>query len=250
MGYGIRACACTSAGRIRRNNEDSFVLNRVLCEPPEESPEQSVQAQGKGLQWYAVFDGMGGEAYGERASFAAAQVLHREGTRLRFGQVKENLEALAGRMNSAVCKEIGMDVGGCTMAVALIRGHRLYTAHAGDSRLYLFREDSLLRLTRDHTVVRKDRGREHRSHMLLRYLGGSWSDGELCEVSGEAQLLKAGDRILVCSDGLTDMVSDGGILKRLREEMDTQACAQALVKDALDAGGRDNVTVVLADVME
>ena len=249
MGYGIRSCACTSAGRVRRNNEDSFVLNRMLCVPPEEQPEQTAQAQAGGMQWYAVFDGMGGEAYGERASFAAAQLLHRQGWRLRFGPVPACIQKLAQQMNDAVCQAVGTDMGGCTLALALIRGGRLYAAHAGDSRIYLFRENGLVRLTKDHTMVRRDRGKEHRSHMLLRYLGGSWGDGELCEVSGQGIRLKPGDRILICSDGLTDMVSDAGILRQLRVIQGTQECAQALLQDALAAGGRDNVTVVLADVM-
>ena len=248
MGYSIRACARTSAGRIRRNNEDSCVLTRVLCAPPEEEPEQAAQVQASGLQWYAVFDGMGGEAYGERASFAAAQVLHQEGWKLRFGQAPEGMQRLAERMNGAVCQAVGTDMGGCTLALALIRGRRLYTAHAGDSRIYLFRDNHLVRLTRDHTVIRRDRGKERRSHMLLRYLGGSWTDGELCEVGDQAWVLEPGDRILICSDGLTDMVSDGGSLRRLRAGKNTEESAQALLEDALAAGGRDNVTVVLADV--
>ncbi len=250
MGFSIRSCACTSAGRIRRNNEDSFVLNRVLCAPPEDEPEQTANAQSGGLQWYAVFDGMGGEAYGEKASFAAAGTLRRYGWRLGFGPASGSIQKLARRMNDAVCQAVGMDMGGCTMALALIRGRRLYAAHAGDSRIYLFRNNGLTRLTKDHTVVRHDRGKERRSHMLLRYLGGSWDTEELCEVYDQEIGLEPGDRILICSDGLTDMVSDAEILRRLRMQQDTQEAAQALLKDALAAGGRDNITVVLADVVQ
>ena len=245
--------ACSSAGRMRENNEDSFVLNRLLCAPPQEKPEQSASATGSGLQWYAVFDGMGGELYGERASFAAARALLHEGWKLRLGNAENKLRALSHILNDAVLRELNGERGGCTMAVALLRGKTLYAAHAGDSRIYLYRADTLIRLTQDHTQKAvlwsygKRGKKEHlRSHVLMRYLGSDWMGGDLCETSQTN--LRKGDRILICSDGLTDMVDDAQILRRLSAECDCQSTAEALKKDALEKGGRDNITIVLTDV--
>ena len=247
----VSAYACSSAGRVRENNEDSFVLGRILCAPPQEKPEQSAEGEGRGLQWYAVFDGMGGELYGERASYAAAQTLCREGWKLGFGNGAQALQKLARRMNGAVLQAVGGERGGCTMAVALLRGRTLYAAHAGDSRIYLYRGGALTCLTRDHTQQAMLRGKgggmgRLRSHVLMRYLGGEWVAGDVCEVSQSE--LCAGDRLLICSDGLTDMVEDAQILRRLAGEGGCRAAADALLADALERGGRDNVTIMLADV--
>lgn len=245
----IRAFACSTQGRVRLNNEDSFTLNTVAGRDPAQYPEQEAQAQPmRHTQWYGVFDGMGGEQCGEAASRAAAAALASRGRLLRLGRVGKRLDGLTQALSRSVAKALGDARGGCTMAVALLRGRRLWTSHAGDSRVYLYqtRERRMTLLTRDHTLAEllKKGGRGRRSHTLTRYLGGEDTQGV---VSGPYRL-SPGDRVLICSDGLTDMVSDTGLFARLHAQASTEDTARALLQDAMERGGRDNATVLLLDV--
>ena len=245
----IRAFACSTQGRVRLNNEDSFTLNTVAGRDPAQYPEQEAQAQPtRHTQWYGVFDGMGGEQCGEAASRAAAATLASRGRLLRLGSVGKRLDGLTRTLNLSVVRALGDAQGGCTMAVAILRGHRLWTTHAGDSRVYLYqaRERQMTLLTRDHTLaelLKKGAGRR-RSHTLTRYLGGEDVQGV---VSGPYRL-SPGDRVLICSDGLTDMVSDTCLFARLHSHSSTEDTARALLRDAMERGGRDNATVLLLDV--
>lgn len=245
----ICAFACSTQGKIRLNNEDSFTLNTMAGRDPAQYPEQEAQAQPmRHTQWYGVFDGMGGEQCGEAASRAAAATLASRGRLLRLGRVGKRLDGLTQALNRSVSRALGDARGGCTMAVALMRGRRLWTSHAGDSRVYLYqvRERQMTLLTRDHTLAEllKKGGGGRRSHTLTRYLGGEEAQGV---VSGPYRLLP-GDRVLICSDGLTDMVSDTGLFARLHAQASTVDTARALLQDAMESGGRDNATVLLLDV--
>jgi serine/threonine protein phosphatase PrpC len=143
---------------------------------------------------------------------------------------------------------------GTTLTAALIRDRTLMVAHLGDSRAYLLHDDRLTQLTSDHSwvgeMIRRGEitaaqaaNHPHRS-VITRALGTDLDvDPEMVEVS-----LAAGDRVLLCSDGLTGMVDDDGIAQVMQQGLDSQATAQALVDAALANGGEDNVTVVVVDV--
>ena len=143
----VYGSACSTAGLVRQRNEDSFTLMRQAFPPGE--TKASLRWQGW-LTWCAVMDGMGGERLGDAASRAAAKALARQGGRLRWGKPARAADALVRRMNDAVRRTLGGQRGGTTLALAFLRGGRLYTCHAGDSRIYLLRDGALTRLTRDH----------------------------------------------------------------------------------------------------
>jgi protein phosphatase len=142
---------------------------------------------------------------------------------------------------------------GTTLTAAISVGADLFLFHVGDSRVYLLRQGDLHRLTRDHTLAQAlaDAGRiapdevstHHARHILTKFIGGHGG-----RVDAEVQhfALADGDRLLLCTDGLTEMVADDQIADVLRRVEDADAACQALIDLALEGGGRDNVTVVLA----
>lgn len=256
MKYRVSSAAYSSQGKVRTNNEDSFVLFKKLCEPPEQTLSQSLSLESNSyFQWYGVFDGMGGEESGEIASFAAAEMFHQKGGMFCAGSAARQFPRLVDKLNEAVVRKLNGADGGCTMAAAFICGKRLYAVHVGDSRVYLFRGKELTRLTSDHTpadqVYYRGKGRKsqkivRRSHMLYRYLGETVRP-VICDVSQAIRLCE-GDRILICSDGLSDMVEDRRIFSRLCQMEPPDVTARMLHDDAMESGGIDNTTVLMIDI--
>ena len=219
--------AGSDVGRHRENNEDAFVAAPPL---------------------YAVCDGMGGAAAGEVASELAARTLAEA---VAAGHPLAEAVALANRAvheRAGARRELaGM---GSTLTAMLVRGERAELAHVGDSRAYLLRDGVLRQLTEDHSLVgelvREGRlsagdaaGHPYRN-VLTRVLGTD----EAVAVDRLETDLRAGDVVLLCTDGLTGMVGDDDIA-RLLAAPDPQQAADDLVAAALAAGGLDNVTVVV-----
>jgi protein phosphatase len=142
---------------------------------------------------------------------------------------------------------------GTTLTMAYSVGEHLFLVHVGDSRAYLWRRGEMTRLTRDHTVAQAlaDAGqispeevRTHsRRHVLTSYLGGH--RGKI-QADVRWARLEDGDRLLLCSDGLTDMLEDDAILEVLNRREDSKHAVDVLLDKALQAGGKDNITVIVA----
>jgi protein phosphatase len=207
-----------------------------------------------------VADGVGGAAAGEVASATAAYVV----TALHLADpAADALELLARAARSAheqlragTAADPARSGMGTTLTALLTDGSQVALGHLGDSRAYRLRGGTLTRLSRDHTFVQTlvDRGvvtaEEARRHpqrnVVLEVLTGERpSRPDLGPVD-----LAPGDRVLLCSDGLTDLVDDDLIAARLADAVDPEAVAVALVDEALAAGGIDNVTCLVADVVE
>lgn len=200
-------------------------------------------------------DGMGGHAAGEVASGLAADTVvaavAREGHALA-----EALYGAHGAVLQATEEGRGAPGMGTTCVACRLQAGELEVAWVGDSRAYLFREGALRSLSRDHSYVQGlvDAGvldaaaaaRHPERHVLARCIGG----GALArdEVDSHRLAVAAGDRVLLCSDGLTDELDDDGIAALLGRYPEDHAAVEALIEAALAAGGRDNVTVVVATV--
>jgi len=152
--------------------------------------------------------------------------------------------------------EVGHKGMGATVVVALLRDGRAYAANMGDSRLYLFRKGRLSQRSRDHSVVS---GLLRRGEIDAEEAASHDAQGEITRYVGmeeEGQphvksfMLKKGDRLLLCTDGLTGAISDKAIAKILKGQADPQAACQALVAGANAAGGHDNITAVVVDWLE
>jgi protein phosphatase len=258
-------------GLVRTTNEDHFLTLRfgrsfVALEtnlPAGLSPERFAET-GYGM---VVADGVGGEAAGEVASSLAISVglnlalnAPKWNLRMTRAEVLENMEKWQRRFAQidtiltdraqADPALVGMST---TLTVACSVGTDLVLYHVGDSRGYLLRHGRLHRLTHDHTVAQElaDAGlldpeqvETHRQrHVLTRTVGGSGGD---VEVEVQHVHLEDGDRVLVCTDGLTDMVPDDAIATILNATLTSADACAALLDRALRAGGRDNVTIALA----
>jgi serine/threonine protein phosphatase PrpC len=262
--------AMSHRGLVRPNNEDHFLilrLRRSLSVLTTNLPEGQVAPQADEDSYaMIVADGMGGAASGELASMQAIRV----GVDLMLSAVKwtmkfneregrefiEKLKMYVHLMDRALIEssraEPSLAGMGTTLTVACSAGPVAFIVHAGDSRAYLLRGDTLQQLTRDHTLAREliDSGRaapdsaaaRRAAHVLTNYLGG---DGRGGNAEIRQLVLADGDRLLLCTDGLTDLVGDEEIGRTLVLHPEPGDACRALVDLALGRGGRDNVTAVL-----
>ena len=257
-------------GKVRPNNEDHFLIARfdrslrtlLTNLPPGHVPDQS----GETAYGMLVVDGMGGEAAGEVASRTAVSILIDLVLRtpdwiLRLDQhwlqrVHQRMEQRFQQVQDALTGQAREDPAlagmGTTMTLACSLGADLLLAHAGDSRAYLFRQDRLHRLTCDHTVAQSladvgaIRPEEVATHPLRHVLTNVLAAREgPVRVESRDLPLEDGDQILLCTDGLTDLVPDETIRDVLRRAGTAQDDCAALLDLALESGGKDNVTVVL-----
>jgi PPM family protein phosphatase len=238
----MKVAAKSDVGRVRTNNEDALLVDEPL-----------------GL--LIVADGMGGHVGGEVASaMAVAAIAAYMKGRLAGPQPADQtatlLQAAIHTADEAIWTHTNAhpelrDMG-TTVVLALCQGDQVHIAHVGDSRAYLFHHGELRQLTEDHSVVaqlmkagqltpRKARSHPLR-HLITRYLGSGAAVAELQGVTWQQ-----GDYLLLCSDGLTNMVEDHHIEELIRRGgTEVQAACEALVARANARGGEDNISVILA----
>ena len=233
----VRAVAATDQGLVRSNNEDAvFVGNRL----------------------FVVADGMGGLPAGELASDILVQALSVVDDGPESDEPMQDLIAALQtaneRIEAAVSDDAARDGMGTTVTALLLVGDRVAALNVGDSRCYLVRDGEMTQLTRDDTYVQAlvdqgvltpDDARRHPQRALVTQAvqGGPFRP------AGRMIPVREGDRFLLCSDGLTDYVTDEVIAETLRSCLDRKTCAAELVHRTLDAGAPDNVTVIVADVV-
>lgn len=216
----------------------------------EDSSWPTTPGSGKGPVVAAVADGMGGHAGGEVASRLALQAAI-----ARKGNAAQRVAAANAAVIDGIVVEPRMAGMGTTLTLGIFRSNRiLEIGHVGDSRAYLLRDGDLTRLTRDHTLVAEllAEGRisdeEARDHPQRNRLTRAIGTTEQITIDTAKKELSGGDRILLCSDGLTSEVTDDRIAPLLGRGSPEEA-AWALVEAANSAGGHDNVTVVVVDCL-
>jgi protein phosphatase len=242
-------CAKTDTGRSRDNNEDSLAFD--------DDTHLAVLA-----------DGMGGYNAGEIASGMATAFIKAElsrwltevGSVARSREVRRAMEICVDSANLAIFNSANSNANyagmGTTLVVAVFRDDGLILGHIGDSRCYRLRAGKLEQITRDHSLLQEqiDAGlitAEQAEHSTIRNLvtrALGVESGVLMEVNEHA--VEIGDIYLLCSDGLSDMVNDTLITQIMNGESTLEHQAQALVDAANDHGGRDNISVLLAEVSE
>lgn len=251
MTYDIRYAYTSHMGKIRGNNEDNFWCCGDKL-PVENSGTKGIlagAAASDDCPAVAVFDGMGGESYGEMAAFLAAQAYgeyYSENKKNVKEKWRDFLEKGCRRMNQAVCdycRENRIHSMGTTLALVQFSGEKLYVCNLGDSRVYLSREGQFSQLSTDHVVG----GRLLGKAPLTQYLGIMEEEMALEPVIEECPLLP-GNRLLLCSDGLSDMLSDGELADILARELPLEETVQLLLDRALKKGGRDNITIILCEI--
>lgn len=233
-GQDISFGSRTGIGYVRDHNEDSLIIIPPL---------------------FAVADGMGGHEAGEIASEITVNTLAELApSHLDAEGLTAAVEAANYNVMKAPRQGIGRDGMGTTLTAAMLEGERLLIAQVGDSRAYLLHKGHLQQITRDHSLmadlieagqITPEEARVHPNRSVITRAIGSdiHMRPDIYELN-----VDAGDRILLCSDGLSSMISNNAIESIMRRQSDAQHCADELVTAALENGGADNVTVVVADV--
>lgn len=246
----------------RAENEDNY----VVCEGDvvrflDDGEERAEPGHGDGVL-LAVCDGMGGHEHGQVASTTAARVLAKL---FRPGVPRDPAKTLlkyiqqAHRQLHERARAVGPVRMGTTLTACWILNGKASWAHVGDSRLYLFRADTLIRLTPDHTrneFARRDGLPPHEGgdHLCQTFIFGSRGLGDNASIRLDAGLdsgsdrLMEGDLLLLCSDGLTGTVDDDSVADLLRRHPDPQQAADALLAAAIARGSTDNITVLIVRV--
>ena len=226
----------TDKGLVRKENEDAFCIEKDL-----------------GL--LAIADGMGGHASGEVASKMAIEILK--------DSLKKEGEPLPDRLNSGVKlanksiydashSQSRLNGMGTTLTALQLNGNRLSIAHVGDSRAYLFRGGVIEQITDDHTIVseqvargmmtREEAARSDMRNILSRALGIAPE----VDVDIEELTVSEGDQLVLCSDGLSELISDDEILSEVQTSNRPEIVCDELVNLAIQRGGEDNITVIVA----
>jgi serine/threonine protein phosphatase PrpC len=232
-----RVAAVTDPGRTRRHNEDAYVIDPPL---------------------FAIADGMGGAVAGEVASRLATAALKESGAN---GGGEQRIADLIQEANRRVYDRSSTDPNtsgmGTTITVALVENEDVAFGHVGDSRAYLIRDARMEQLTEDHSLVNellktgklsREEAETHPQRSVITRALGTDPDVDVDTFSVRAE---NGDLFLLCSDGLTDMVSEDSILavvERHRDDID--GALRALVKEANRGGGQDNITVVAFEITD
>lgn len=248
--------ARSDVGRVRENNEDNYYLCGHFREDVTELRSAATCDTTYVPTLYAVCDGMGGESHGETASLIAVRHLHP----YFYRDVKSGAEAEIRAANTEICEEIkkrNCSRMGTTLASLYIDEDKAVACNIGDSRIYLLRRELLTQLSTDHDeaaglvrmgMLTKEQARtDKRRHVLTQYLGFPPEEMTLEPFFEEVSLLP-GDRFLVCSDGVTDMLDDDRIAEILLREKEASQAADGLIEASLKAGGADNATVIVVDL--
>ena len=236
--------AITSRGRRRHANEDTIGLAGALLTGDPVLP-LSGSLYGAGPLARILADGMGGHPHGALASREAAAELMSDPTRLTTPEgCSAAIRQAHLRLHDMMLRRPETVAMGTTVAGVAVLGNVFRWFNVGDSRVYHLREKGLERLGHDDRRGAATSRAKHGEHGVLQCLGGQLAIAPINPHTGTGTLLP-GDSLLVCSDGLTDMVGDQAIMGLMRLAADTAAIAMLLLQAALDAGGLDNVSVVL-----
>ena len=267
----LTTCAfgLTDRGLVREANEDQFLiaeLSKAMRVWQTSLPEPKLQRGEERAHLYLVADGMGGHQAGERASaIAVAAIEHFTLNTFRWflepdhsgaQKVLEQFQRAVKDADAQVAQEAAADPllkgMGTTITMAFHLGTKVCLVHAGDSRAYLHRDGVLEQMTQDHTLVaelvrqgsvrEEDVAAHPLRHIITNVVGGPDAG---VRVEARAFDVQAGDRMVLCSDGLSEMMTHEQLAGVLAAEADPESAAKKLLALALEAGGRDNITVVV-----
>jgi len=241
----------THVGMVRKLNEDSLFTAQAT---------RVLESQPRAIGLYLVADGMGGHAAGEVASGQIVSVVAQKAFNSLFVEAAPNIQDWlkmcveeANRSVFEVRKSAGTDMGS-TLVIAVVTGDQAYIAHVGDSRIYRINQDEISQLTTDHSLVERlvangqitrEQARTHeQKNVVYRVVG----DKPKIEVDIAVHALKPGDFLLLCSDGLSGMVTDDWLQKIVLDALSPQEACEKLIEAANNAGGDDNITAIVAQL--
>ena len=260
--FVIQSAVINNKGRVRRNNEDNFCLNGTIMQREKMDDGANISSICKEpVQLYAVCDGMGGTDNGEDASYAAVNILAERkeecGRWIEKSEFTKVLRSISDRIYKR-SEQKGKKSGTTIVSMVLDREKAIFV-NVGDSRIYRMRNHKLEQISLDHSKVQRmismgvlepEQAKTHPDrHVITQYLGMP-AEVRISPYYVTDSSVKENDLYLMCSDGLTDMVEDAKIAEILNTESEPRKAAQALIKEALENGGRDNVTVMVLRIVK
>ena len=251
----------TDKGLVRQNNEDNFYIDGKYTHSYEKNETDHYVELTQSGHLFALFDGMGGEAFGETGSALAALQLQRFAEDITDGEVSDlpyHMNEFTRSANSAICdmlKDRSNARGGSTFAAVCVKEGMAYPFYLGDSRIYIYDEQGLSQITEDQTlairnikagVYTEEEAKDSPDHhKLTGYLGADYSDMGLDSRASMPFPMTDGMVILLCTDGLTDMCTSEEIAGVLETHGNNPA--RELADLAIEKGGHDNVTCIVVE---
>ncbi|MBQ0000606.1 MAG: serine/threonine-protein phosphatase [Clostridiales bacterium] len=253
MAINLNYAVVSHTGKVRSNNEDNFWCAGDFLPSENQGTDGVISASGteNDKLMFGVFDGMGGESCGEIAAYLSAQSCgkwYNDYKRFPEKGSKEFWLDLCNAMNKSVCdyaKDNKIYTMGCTAAMMVFDQKTAYACNLGDSRIYEWKDGNLKMLSEDHVFRRRIYGKPP----LLQYVGIP-EDHMVLEPTTCSMNLTEGSRYLICSDGVTDMLSEEEIASLMAEENDMKTIAERILDCSLENGGRDNITLILIEAKE
>lgn len=253
----VTAYAASNVGKRRRNNEDNYYINQATVA----SQTMAHSDVFRGADFLgSVCDGMGGEASGEVASQITVEAIGQFETKLKASNFSdETINELVSTANDRVCQKIVQEKKrmGTTFTLIGVTGGTVTLSNIGDSRIYKYANGILKQLSHDHTeaqtmvdsgIISKEASMDLKEkHKLTQHIG-IFPYEMLIEPYTLRTEAKENDRYLLCSDGLTDMLSEAEILSVMEQKLPLEKTCELLIDGALQKGGKDNVTVLLCDI--
>lgn len=262
--FFLQAHAVSDQGKVRSNNEDNFFVDGIINPDPQLGGDIYIESKRLANHVFAVCDGMGGESYGEDASELAVSILkdhYSSIKKARKSEINEAVDNYATDANNRICDMISQrqcSNSGTTLAMLCFRDSHAYPFYIGDSRIYLYDGFDLYALSKDQTLAvemlqygvytPEQAEMSYDRNKLIHFLGEDKEGKGLKATAQPPIALKKGMRFLICSDGLTDMCSDLTLYEILSDS-EQKDYAQALVQSALDAGGTDNITAIVIEIL-
>lgn len=245
-----KACGICHIGKIRGNNEDNLLFSGRIREELTMPVWEGNFANGGKDSIFAVMDGMGGESHGEWAALVTAQTLQ------QLAPLSiENIFTSIQQINLKICDKIQSSAArriGTTVVIAKIQNNQVDFINLGDSRGYLWHKETLTQCSNDHTEYQsqlnmgftvEDLKRRRVSQGALTQHLGIFPDELILEPYLASTQVVAGDKLLLCSDGLTGMVTDEEMTVIFQKELSPKETAHQLLELALQHGGKDNITI-------
>lgn len=257
MSLKINGAAYTHVGKVRTNNEDNYNLFGHYKESTDINEQKYSMVSDASNALASVCDGMGGASSGELASLIAVSNMHP----CSIGSVESHSNAEINHINNLICEEIDKRNGtriGSTLVSLYIDDNKAVCCNVGDSRCYFMRNGQLMLLSKDHSegqrmidygMMSEEEAKNSKSwHVLTQHLGIFTDEFILEPFYSEVVNLMPGDKFLLCSDGVTDLMSDHDIGNILVQSKAPEAIAEDMVNMALEKGGKDNTTVIVLTV--
>lgn len=255
-----KVCIITDVGKVRSNNEDNFYCNGLYkSNKDEKSCFYNLEYSDNIM--LAIFDGMGGNSYGEEASLEGVKSLEKYMTENNMEIEEQTFFDIVEFINKNICergKKLGAKIGSTVVMLYICKG-AANVVNIGDSRAYLYRAGKLKQLTTDHTEadlfmkLQKELGvsygmpQKSMKNILTQHLGIDEEEFILEPSIADKMSVKKHDIYLLCSDGLTGMISDEKIIDILSQNTSLEVKRNMLKSEAIFAGGNDNITLILLE---